>query len=294
MSTAQIETLNIANVRPSSWNSRVERTGDDDRLQTLADSMKKYGQQTPVQVVGPDDKGAYEIVFGNRRYAALKLAGITTIRAEVVPAMEPGVRRVRNVMENAVRQDLTTYEMARVCAELEAQGLTQKEIGQMVGFSFQSVSNHINCIKRLHKDIVDEWARGNEAATINTLRPIATLKSPEAQLKAWDEAVRRRVEAEQVINRKDEHEEKAAAQKNDTEDEEGGSSPIRALTKRLTEVIDLSSSRKIPQGHVFRNKDGTGGNCTKEWLRALAQWLTGNSDKRPAGFPVEEKEGVEE
>ena len=112
---------------------------DPDALQSLADSIKANGVLQPIVVVRLEDK--YQIVAGERRYRATKLAGLTTIPA-IVRTLDAQNRLELSVIENAQREDLNAVELATAYAKLKTQfNLTTKEIGERIGKSESSVTN---------------------------------------------------------------------------------------------------------------------------------------------------------
>ena len=112
---------------------------DPGALQSLADSIKANGVLQPIVVVRQEDK--YQIVAGERRYRATKLAGLTSIPA-IVRTLDAQNRLELSVIENAQREDLNAIELATAYAKLKNQfNLTAKEIGERIGKSESSITN---------------------------------------------------------------------------------------------------------------------------------------------------------
>jgi ParB family transcriptional regulator, chromosome partitioning protein len=131
-------------IRPNQRQPR--RDFDQDGLQGLADSIRSRGLIQPV-VVRPLAGGTYELVAGERRLRAAKIAGLDSIPAVVRPA-DDGERLDLALAENMARQDLNAVEEARACALLvEDLGLTKGEVGRRVGKSRAAISNLIRLLE---------------------------------------------------------------------------------------------------------------------------------------------------
>ena len=109
-------------------------------LDALAGSLTEQGVLQPV-LVRPRAGGRYELVAGERRWRAARLAGLETIPALVRERGDAAALEVA-LVENMAREDLNPIEAARACAALvEELGLTREEVGRRVGRSRVAVSN---------------------------------------------------------------------------------------------------------------------------------------------------------
>lgn len=123
---------------------------DEQALVGLADSLKACGVLQPV-LVRPLPGGSYELIAGERRVRAARMAGFDTIPA-VVEAHDDQASLELALIENMVRQDLNPVEEARACALLvDELGLTREEVGRRVGRSRVAVSNLLRIL-----DLPDE------------------------------------------------------------------------------------------------------------------------------------------
>jgi ParB family chromosome partitioning protein len=131
-------------IRP---NAQQPRTAfDSEKLTALAESIKSRGVLQPV-VVRPLPGGSYELIAGERRLRAAKLADLTTIPA-VVRDTDDTERLELALIENMARADLNPVEEARACATLvEDLGLTKEELGRRVGRSRAAVSNLVRLLE---------------------------------------------------------------------------------------------------------------------------------------------------
>jgi len=126
------------------------REFDAETLRALAGSLGEQGVLQPV-LVRPRAGGTYELVAGERRWRAARLAGLERIPA-IVREREDAAALEAALIENMAREDLNPIEEARACAALvEELGLTRKEIGRRVGRSRVAVSNLVRLL-----DLPDE------------------------------------------------------------------------------------------------------------------------------------------
>jgi ParB family transcriptional regulator, chromosome partitioning protein len=126
------------------------RSFDEAALEALAASLRERGILQPV-LVRPVAGGTFELVAGERRWRAARLAGLETVPALVrergdAEALEAAL------IENMAREDLNPVEEARACAALvEELGLTRESVGLRVGRSRVAVSNLLRLL-----DLPDE------------------------------------------------------------------------------------------------------------------------------------------
>jgi ParB family transcriptional regulator, chromosome partitioning protein len=122
------------------------RSFDEDKLAELAQSIRTRGVLQPV-VVRPLLGGTFELVAGERRLRAAKVAELDTIPA-IVRDAEDWERLDLALAENMARQDLNAVEEARACATLvDDLGLTKEEVGRRVGRSRVAISNLVRLLE---------------------------------------------------------------------------------------------------------------------------------------------------
>jgi ParB family transcriptional regulator, chromosome partitioning protein len=140
--------LSLDLVQPNE--SQPRRDFDGESLLALAESVKARGVLQPV-VVRPLPGGRYELIAGERRLRAAKIAALETVPA-IVREAEDSERLELALIENMARQDLNPIEEARACATLvDDLGVTQEELGRRIGRSRAAVSNLIRLL-----DLPDE------------------------------------------------------------------------------------------------------------------------------------------
>ncbi len=117
---------------------------DPEAIQSLSNSIKTNGVLQPIVVVREGD--GYQIVAGERRYRAAKLARLDTIPA-IVRTLDAQNRLELSVIENAQREDLNAIELATAYAKLKSQfNLSTKEISERIGKSETSVTNTLRLL----------------------------------------------------------------------------------------------------------------------------------------------------
>ena len=121
------------------------RDFDQDALEALAGSLGEQGVLQPV-LVRPRPGGSYELVAGERRWRAARIAGLQTIPALVRDREDAASLEVA-LIENMAREDLNPIDEARACAALvEELGLTREEVARRVGRSRVALSNLVRLL----------------------------------------------------------------------------------------------------------------------------------------------------
>jgi ParB family transcriptional regulator, chromosome partitioning protein len=144
----QLRELPVELISPNPKQPR--RHFDQESLQALAGSLGERGVLQPV-LVRPRAGGGYELVAGERRWRAARIAGLQSIPA-IVREREDAEALEAALVENMAREDLNPIEEARACAALvEELGLTREAVGLRVGRSRVAVSNLVRLL-----DLPDE------------------------------------------------------------------------------------------------------------------------------------------
>lgn len=144
----ELRSLPLDLISPSP--NQPRKAFDDEALQGLAASLSARGVLQPV-LVRPVAGGTYELIAGERRWRAAKLAGLDAIPAIVRDRDDADALELA-LIENMAREDLNVVEQARACAALvEELGLTREDVGRRVGRSRVAVSNLLRLL-----DLPDE------------------------------------------------------------------------------------------------------------------------------------------
>ena len=153
---------------------------DEEELQTLADSISIHGIIQPL-TVRELPSGYYQIIAGERRWRAARLAGLSEVPVVVIEADDKKAMELA-LIENLQRQDLNPVEEALGYQTLiNEYGLTQEEAAQQVGKSRPAVANALRLLGLCPE--VLELLRSGEL-TAGHARAILTLKSEKKQLEA--------------------------------------------------------------------------------------------------------------
>lgn len=130
-------TLKIGEIEPNKEQPRKEF--DPDLLNRLAESITKHGVIQPLTV--REKNGAYQIVAGERRWRAAKIAGLTEVPVRIMELSDSETAQIA-LIENLQREDLNPIEEANGYKQLtEKYGLKQEEIAAGVGKARSSITN---------------------------------------------------------------------------------------------------------------------------------------------------------
>jgi len=125
---------------------QTRRNFEASALKELSESIRTNGVVQPI-VVRANAQRRYDLILGERRCRAAKLAGETAIPA-IVRQVSNQQAAEMTIVENLQRQDLNCLEQAQAFARLSRDfGLTQEQIGQRTGCSRESVSNYMRLLK---------------------------------------------------------------------------------------------------------------------------------------------------
>jgi ParB family chromosome partitioning protein len=160
------------------------REFDEDALVALSESIRSRGVLQPV-VVRPLAGGTFELIAGERRLRASKLAELPSIPA-VIRQTEDWERLDLALAENMARVDLNPVEEARACAMLvDDLGLSKAEVGRRVGKSRVAVSNLVRLLE-LPDEVLDSIESGSLSEAHG--RAILTCKDHEGRKRLAREA----------------------------------------------------------------------------------------------------------
>lgn len=171
--TNTVEFVKISQIDPKS--NQPRKTFDNDALAQLADSISTHGVLQPI-IVRLRESGRYEIVAGERRWRASKLAGLSEIPAVIVDHDELKTAQIA-IVENIQRENLNPLEEAMAYRALaEDHGMTQEEIAAQVGKSRSAIANFVRLLD-LPEEILPLLAEGKLSA--GHARALLSLKNPE-------------------------------------------------------------------------------------------------------------------
>ena len=139
-----VQTLRISEIEPK--NDQPRKYFDEEALQTLADSISQHGLLQPI-IVRPTENDFYQILAGERRWRASKLAGLTEVPVVIMEADALKSAEI-SIIENVQRENLNALEEAQAYASLMKEfDLTQEEVSQKVGKSRSAIANTMRLLE---------------------------------------------------------------------------------------------------------------------------------------------------
>jgi len=189
--------IEVDKIAPNPYQPR--REFDQDRLKELSDSIRQYGVLQPLvvsRIEESDNYGGvrvrYELIAGERRLRASRLAGLAQVPAVIRKEHDPMTKLELAIIENLQREDLNPVDRARAFMRLAQEfGFSHKDIGKKVGKSRVYVSNSLR-ILQMPQDILEavEQKRISEGHT----RPLLMLNDkPEEQIVLFKEILYKKI-----------------------------------------------------------------------------------------------------
>ena len=149
--------IKLSDIEPNRGQPRKEF--DPEALNELADSISRYGVLQPL-LVRPMTTGGYQLVAGERRWRAARMAGLTAVPVVVRELTDAETMEIA-LIENLQREDLNPVEEAEGYRTLIDQfGLTQDQVAERVGRSRPAIANAVRLLA-LPEEILQEVRKGN-------------------------------------------------------------------------------------------------------------------------------------
>lgn len=188
----EILKLPISKVEPRAGQPRYSFDGE--ALEELSDSIRQYGLIQPI-TVRRLSSGYYQIIAGERRWRASRMAGLSEIPARVIEADDRKATELA-LVENLQREDLNPIEEARGYKTLMDEfGMTQEEAAQSVGKSRPAVTN---ALRLLSLDEAVLTMVENSTLSAGHARALVPIKNPERQLDAAQAVVDKHLSVRQT------------------------------------------------------------------------------------------------
>lgn len=179
--TSSINEINIDLIKPNPDQPRTEF--DKEALEELASSIKELGIIQPVSLRKMKD-GSYQIIAGERRYRASKLAGLKSMPAYVRTVEDETVMEMA-LIENIQREDLNAVEIALTFQKLiEQYNLTQEKLSERIGKKRTTIANYLRLL-RLPAEI--QLGLKNKVIDMGHARALLSLDDASLQLKLYEE-----------------------------------------------------------------------------------------------------------
>jgi ParB family chromosome partitioning protein len=217
---------------------------DEEALQTLADSISRYGVLQPI-TVRLLDSGYYQIIAGERRWRASRMAGLTEVPVRIIEADDRTTAELA-LVENLQREDLNPIEEAKGYKTLiEDYGLTQEDAAKSVGKSRPAVSNALRLLN-LSPEVLHLVETGDLSA--GHARALLSIQNEEIQLQAAKEIMAKALSvrkaealASKALKKISESEE--SRQKSDPTEIDYAKEISTLLTKKLGRKVTLTEGR---------------------------------------------------
>ncbi len=160
---------------------------DEEALADLAASIKQLGIIQPITIRKSEDKDEYQLISGERRLRASKLAGLKTIPAFVREADDQGMLEMA-LVENIQREELDAIEVAMSYQQLiDECKLTQEVLSERVGKKRATVANYLRLLKLPSKI---QAGIKNKNISMGHARALITLPDEETQIMVFDQIIK--------------------------------------------------------------------------------------------------------
>ena len=228
--------IRISDIEPR--RDQPRKNFDREALEALADSIANYGVLQPIIVKESENaSGLYEIIAGERRWRASKMAGLTEIPAIVFDGDELKAAQVA-LIENIQREDLNPVEEAfGYAALIERYGLTQEQVAKQVGKSRSAVANMLRLID-LPDEVLELLKNGDLSA--GHARALLSLEDDDVIIELANRIVAKELSVREVENTVKRIKEKA-----EEEDEPKAVSQVKLHMRELERRAMSSLGRKV-------------------------------------------------
>lgn len=224
--------VSVGKIKPNPYQPR--KTFDQNALEELSESIKENGLFQPILL--RETLVGYEIISGERRYRASKLAGLKTIPAIIYDYTDQQMMEVA-LVENIQREDLSIVEEARSYQSLiDNLGYTQEQLANKVGKSRSHVANIIRLLK-LDDDILESVDKG--LLSMGHVKVLITIDDKKRQHQIVDQIISQNLNVRQT-------EELANSAK--------GKSTIKVKQRRANETVKSARNKRIET--IVREKLG--------------------------------------
>lgn len=194
----EVDTVDINKIEPNS--SQPRKNFNEDALQELADSIKQHGLIEPL-IVQQGKKGFYQIIAGERRWRAAKIAGIKEIPVVVKEYTNQEVMEIA-LIENIQREDLNPIEEAEAYQRLiEEYHLKQDEVAEKVSKSRVAITNALRLLKleeKVREMVIEDKIKSGHARALLAIENLEL--QYETAMKIFDEKLSVR-ETEKLVKK---------------------------------------------------------------------------------------------
>ena len=257
----EIQTLKISQIEPN--RSQPRRSFDEEALGELAESIREHGVLQPI-LVRPQIYGGYQIVAGERRYRASRMAGLSEIPAIVRELSDSETMQIA-LIENLQRRDLSPLEEAKGYKTLmDEYNFSQEEVARTVGKSRPAVANTLRLLS-LPEDVKPLLEDGSLSA--GHARAILSIEDEALATETAQKVVREGLSVRETENLTKKLSKPKKAKKN-------ASSPVKPPA--FTEVELALSETMGTKVKVSLRKDDVGGTLSVDFNNPAELFLLAN------------------
>ena len=190
--SSAINEIEISQISPNPEQPRT--TFSEEALEELASSIRELGIIQPLTLRSVGDN-AYQIISGERRYRAAKMAGLHTVPAYIRTANDSELTEMA-LIENIQREDLNAIEIALTFKKLSEQyHLTQERLSERIGKKRATIANFLRLI-RLPAEV--QLGLRDKIVDMGHARALLSLDKPSLQLKLYNEIIKKGLSVRQV------------------------------------------------------------------------------------------------
>ncbi len=234
--SSAINEIPIEQISPNPDQPR--RNFDETSLEELATSIRELGiiQPLTLRSAGPD---AYQIISGERRYRAAKLAGLETVPAYIRTANDSELTEMA-LIENIQREDLNAIEIALTFKKLIDQyKLTQDRLSERIGKKRSTIANFLRLLK-LPAEV--QLGLRDKHIDMGHARALLAVDKPTLQLKLYNETLKKGLSVRQVESLAKQYQQRAE------QPDDARQQPPKRLNNKDYEVLKkhLSTSFGVP------------------------------------------------
>lgn len=239
----------IAQIRPNPLQPR--KVFETSHLEDLRSSIENHGIIQPICVRRVE--GGYEIISGERRWRAARLAGLRTIPAVVREDVSNHQMMELALVENLQRQDLDPIEKARGFQEMiETLGITQEQVAAKVGLKRSTVTNHLRLLE-LETEVQEALVSGLitmgharallgiEGGTKEKKQALAKIVREDLTVRQTEELVRDRARSQEATIPRPPQGQLASGKK--------GEAWVGDLERRIREHLGLKVELRVKRGY---------------------------------------------
>ncbi|MCH5215850.1 MAG: ParB/RepB/Spo0J family partition protein [Muribaculaceae bacterium] len=190
--SSAINEVEISQISPNPEQPRINF--DEEALSELASSIKELGIIQPL-TLRKIASNSYQIISGERRYRAAKIAGLTSVPAYIRTANDTELTEMA-LIENIQREDLNAIEIALTFKKLiEQYNLTQERLSERIGKKRATIANFLRLL-RLPAEI--QLGLRDKTVDMGHARAILGVEKPSLQLKLYNETLKKGLSVRQV------------------------------------------------------------------------------------------------